>query len=394
MVQQQGNLQLQPGMDNRMRLLLQQRQAEGPGAGMDNTTAQSPLLAQQLAGRANQGPGGSQGGMPGQHPASEGAGDLLDGDIDANLGMNDDDLLGDFGDDFNILEFADALDGNDTKTNILDDLEAEESKEGEKDDAKPPPYPPPQGPPPPYPGPHKEQPLLIQDLLDQEKREQQQQQPNVMGAQQQPPQPQQQQRHFIPQGQQGPALVGGPGGPGVPGGAGGIRPPGQVWRHPQEVTLQQRGPQMAVQAEGEARPAPPPVVNIPAPPAPPDNPQTEEERRQVARYEQWLAQQETAINEQLNYYEKEITKLRKQRKSLNSKQRTLRKNGNELSANDAADLERVSSECLGLQKSLESIRKQSRQHNMLKTDHLQKKQKALEGQPGVRPPGPGVGPVA
>ena len=102
-----------------------------------------------------------------------------------------------------------------------------------------------------------------------------------MGAQQQPPQPQQQQRHFIPQGQQGPALVGGPGGPGVPGGAGGIRPPGQVWRHPQEVTLQQRGPQMAVQAEGEARPAPPPVVNIPAPPAPPDNPQTEEERRQV-----------------------------------------------------------------------------------------------------------------
>ena len=153
---------------------------------------------------------------------------------------------------------------------------------------------------------------------------------------------------------------------------------------------------MAVQAEGESRPPPPPVVNIPAPPAPPDNPQNEEERRQVDRYEQWLRQQESAINEQLNYYEKEITKLRKQRKSLNSKQRTLRKNGNELSANDAADLERVSSECLGLQKSLESIRKQSRQHNMLKTDHIQKKQKAMEGQQpagmmagGVRPMGPG-----
>ena len=68
--------------------------------------------------------------------------------------MNEDDLLGDFGDDFNILEFADALDGNDTKTNILDDLEAD-TKEGEKDDSKPPPYNPPQGPPPPYPGPHK-----------------------------------------------------------------------------------------------------------------------------------------------------------------------------------------------------------------------------------------------
>jgi hypothetical protein len=28
--------------------------------------------------------------------------------------VNDDDLLGDFGDDFNILEFADALDANDS----------------------------------------------------------------------------------------------------------------------------------------------------------------------------------------------------------------------------------------------------------------------------------------
>ena len=78
--------------------------------------------------------------------------------------MNDDDLLGDFGDDFNILEFADALDGNDTnKTNILDDLE-EDDKDGSKEGGdKPPPYaggakPPGQPqdpsrpPPPPYPG--------------------------------------------------------------------------------------------------------------------------------------------------------------------------------------------------------------------------------------------------
>ena len=101
-------------------------------------------------------------------------------------GMNDDldgDLLGDFGDDFNILDFADGLDGNDAKgMNILDDLEAEETKEGDKDEAKPPPYiggmpgqpQPPQGqgqppqpggqqphdpsrpPPPPYPGQHKQ----------------------------------------------------------------------------------------------------------------------------------------------------------------------------------------------------------------------------------------------
>ena len=85
----------------------------------------------------------------------DGPSDLLD----ANLGVTDDDLLGDFGDNFNILEFADALDGNDSsKTNILDDLEGEEEvnvKPGEQ--AHPPPYtgnqfPPSggRGPPPPY----------------------------------------------------------------------------------------------------------------------------------------------------------------------------------------------------------------------------------------------------
>ena len=77
-----------------------------------------------------------------------GEADLLGGDLDANQGMNDDDLLGDFGDDFNILEFADALNGNDSnKTNILDDLEAEDDSDGNKktdgaqtSETKPPPY--------------------------------------------------------------------------------------------------------------------------------------------------------------------------------------------------------------------------------------------------------------
>jgi hypothetical protein len=58
----------------------------------------------------------------------------------------------------------------------------------------------------------------------------------------------------------------------------------------------------------------PPLQTTPAPPAPPDNPQNEEERRQVHRYEQWLVQQDGAINQQLKYYESEIGKLRKQRK--------------------------------------------------------------------------------
>ena len=125
-------------------MLLQQRQP--PPNTLDNQVSQVTVTGSEV-GKYFSTNNISQG-----NPAA-GPSDLIEGDLD--VGMNEDDLLGDFGDDFNILEFADALDGNDTKTNILDDLEAEETKEGEKDDAEPPPYPPPQGPPPPYPGPHK-----------------------------------------------------------------------------------------------------------------------------------------------------------------------------------------------------------------------------------------------
>lgn len=50
---------------------------------------------------------------------------------------------------------------------------------------------------------------------------------------------------------------------------------------------------------------------------------------------------------------------------MNSKQRQLRKNGNELAENDAVELQRVTAEQAVLQKQLEASRKQSRQHGML-----------------------------
>ena len=137
-----GGHQVQPGSENRTQMLLQQRQQP------QNTVDNVNQVTVGNIGRKYFSKNNISQGNPTAGPS-----DLIEGDLD--VGMNEDDLLGDFGDDFNILEFADALDGNDTKTNILDDLEAEETKEGEKDDAKPPPYPPPQGPPPPYPGPHK-----------------------------------------------------------------------------------------------------------------------------------------------------------------------------------------------------------------------------------------------
>lgn len=248
----------------------------------------------------------------------------------------------------------------------------------------------------------QEQPLLLEDLLEQEKREQQQQHPGVVGQQPQPqpgqmpvrpqqqPQQQLQPQTNLPPGavpvdsqppQQlfedpsaggprpvlRPQLPGGPHtrlrGPMPPGGhhqmmpqnpnfPGHIRRAGPAWqpRHPQEVTLQQRGPVggqhippgamslpvgaappglstgmgpsgqidphpalMRPQGDPSSPPPPPPLTDSP-PPAPPDNPVTEEDRMKVARYEQYLSHQEQEINLRLKYYEDKISKLRKTKK--------------------------------------------------------------------------------
>ena len=125
-----------------------------------------------------------------------------------------------------------------------------------------------------------------------------------------------------------------------------MMPQDQQWiRHPQEVTLQQRGPmggpmggpptQMMgirgpqppqrmpldqhpalMRQDSNTLPPPPPLNTKPMTP-PPENPQTEEEKAKVMRYEAWLAEQEEAINKHLRYYETEISKLRKLRKVRN-----------------------------------------------------------------------------
>ncbi|GBP54290.1 Putative 115 kDa protein in type-1 retrotransposable element R1DM [Eumeta japonica] len=117
-------------------------------------------------------------------------------------------------------------------------------------------------------------------------------------------------------------------------------------------------------------PAPPAVplyTGVPptAPPPPPDRIVTDADRHAQLLYEQWLQQYNAFATDQLRYYDAEVQKLRKIRKSLNSKQRQLRKSGNELTPTDAAELRRVSTEQAALQKHLEAARKQARQHSML-----------------------------
>ncbi|KAG8236511.1 hypothetical protein J437_LFUL012797 [Ladona fulva] len=314
----------------------------------------------------------------------------------------------------------------------------------------PPPYP---GPPPPYPGPcPQEQPLLLEDLLEQEKREQEKQQMQ-----------QQQQGEATtsllsdvdferlradvfattshpsggPSGRVSPAPVlsppptlpgqgiipaqnislgmggGGNGGanitvgpqPGVGGGPIRMAYPSRPSPQPKILEWQPGlGPVVdpkMVGGMGGSRPPPQgtPFVSgqspsssqteqsqrvivsmqptFTAPPLPPEHPVTEQDRQAQAQYEQWLNQQQQAVNSQLKYYETEVNKLRKAKKSLNSKQRQLRKTGQELGEGDAQELERITREQSGLQKQLDHARKQTRQHGILDYHNKQQKRQAM-----------------
>lgn len=101
------------------------------------------------------------------------------------------------------------------------------------------------------------------------------------------------------------------------------------------------------------------------PPLPPDIIANDLDRQIQMAYEQWLETQNTVLANQLKYYDSEIQKLRKTRKSLNSKQRVLRKSNNELTQVDSAELARVSAEHAIIQKQLESARKHVRQHGLV-----------------------------
>jgi hypothetical protein len=53
----------------------------------------------------------------------------------------------------------------------------------------------------------------------------------------------------------------------------------------------------------------------------PDEPLTEEEQRQQMDYEEWLMQQANFLGSQVRTLESQVTKLRRQKKSLTSKQK-------------------------------------------------------------------------
>lgn len=114
-----------------------------------------------------------------------------------------------------------------------------------------------------------------------------------------------------------------------------------------------------------------------APPLPPENIMTEADKQTQVTYEAWLNQQNDSLQQQLRYYETEIGDLRKLKKSLITKQRQLKKNGNDLNETDQQTLLKVTQEQQGVQKHLENSRKQARNHSTMKQDY-ENKQKAKQ----------------
>lgn len=127
----------------------------------------------------------------------------------------------------------------------------------------------------------------------------------------------------------------------------------------------------AIKAEGCSIPMF--VANLQKPPSlPPDIIATEQDRQLQINYEQWLFTQESKLDRQRKYYEDEVSKLRKTRKALNSKQRALKKGGNDLCENDTRELNKITADQTFVQKQLENARKQSRQHMIVLNDYKTK----------------------
>uniref|UniRef100_T1IZ38 Histone-lysine N-methyltransferase 2C n=1 Tax=Strigamia maritima TaxID=126957 RepID=T1IZ38_STRMM len=119
----------------------------------------------------------------------------------------------------------------------------------------------------------------------------------------------------------------------------------------------------------------PAFVPIAPPPTPPIEPVTDAEKQQMVHYEHWLMHNKQNLEVQTKMLSEEVQKFRKSKKSLNTKQRQLRKNGQELGEVDAMELERIIRDQTTCQKQLEQVRKHGRQHDLKIQDYQLKQQK-------------------
>ncbi|KAF6086116.1 lysine methyltransferase 2C [Phyllostomus discolor] len=113
---------------------------------------------------------------------------------------------------------------------------------------------------------------------------------------------------------------------------------------------------------------------------------------QRKQYEEWLQETQQLLQMQQKYLEEQIGAHRKSKKALSAKQRTAKKAGREFPEEDAEQLKHVTEQQSMVQKQLEQIRKQQKEHAELMEDYRMKQQQCAMAPPavlpGVQPPLP------
>ncbi|XP_075406308.1 histone-lysine N-methyltransferase 2C isoform X2 [Tenrec ecaudatus] len=104
---------------------------------------------------------------------------------------------------------------------------------------------------------------------------------------------------------------------------------------------------------------------------------------QRKQYEEWLQETQQLLQMQQKYLEEQIGAHRKSKKALSAKQRTAKKAGREFPEEDAEQLKHVTEQQSMVQKQLEQIRKQQKEHAELIEDYRIKQQ---QQQCAVAPP--------
>ncbi|XP_024136054.1 histone-lysine N-methyltransferase 2C isoform X3 [Oryzias melastigma] len=225
----------------------------------------------------------------------------------------------------------------------------------------------------------EEQPLLLQDLLDQERQEQQQQKQMQALIRQKPAS-----ESVLPNTADFDSISD----PIMKAkmlalqGINKVMSQGSLGLNPMVINRFQQAP---VAPGPEGPPQPPPVVPQDGklnpqlvrrnPPSSGSGFVNESQRRQ---YEEWLGETQQLLQMQQRLLEDQIASHRKAKKALSAKQRTAKKAGRAFAEEDAAQLHYISEQQGVVQKQLEQIRKQQKDHTELIEDYKTKQQRPLQ----------------
>uniref|UniRef100_A0ABM5GMV7 [histone H3]-lysine(4) N-methyltransferase n=1 Tax=Pogona vitticeps TaxID=103695 RepID=A0ABM5GMV7_9SAUR len=111
------------------------------------------------------------------------------------------------------------------------------------------------------------------------------------------------------------------------------------------------------------------------------------------QYEEWLQETQQLLQMQQKYLEEQIGAHRKSKKALSAKQRTAKKAGREFPEEDAEQLKHVTEQQSMVQKQLEQIRKQQKEHAELIEEYRIKQQQCGLGPHPVMPGMPSQPPM-